>query len=54
MLELEMAAKEIGLLTSIIQDAGRTQVAPGSKTVMGIGPGPIHLIDEVTGHLQEY
>ena len=25
-------AKSLGLITSIIQDAGRTQIEPGSKT----------------------
>ncbi|CAG8490699.1 3662_t:CDS:2 [Dentiscutata erythropus] len=38
----------------IIQDAGHTQVDPGSKTVMGVGPGPVELIDKVTGHLKLY
>ncbi|UYV70208.1 UBE2G1 [Cordylochernes scorpioides] len=32
-------AKEIGILTSVITDAGHTQVAPGSKTVLALGPG---------------
>ena len=28
--------------------SGRTQVAPGSKTVIGIGPAPISMIDQLT------
>lgn len=47
-------AKEVGLHVSLIQDAGRTQIAPGSRTVLGIGPGPAHLIDRVTGELKLY
>ncbi|KAM6911462.1 peptidyl-tRNA hydrolase 2, mitochondrial isoform 2-T2 [Lycodopsis pacificus] len=47
-------AKEVGLPVSLIQDAGRTQIAPGSRTVLGIGPGPADLIDKVTGHLKLY
>ncbi|XP_071480145.1 peptidyl-tRNA hydrolase 2, mitochondrial-like [Diadema antillarum] len=43
-----------GIPTSVIQDAGRTQIAPGTKTVIGIGPGPAELIDEVTGDLKLY
>jgi len=39
-------------MVSLIQDAGRTQVAPGSRTVLGVGPGPNELIDKVTGHLK--
>ncbi|XP_074528467.1 peptidyl-tRNA hydrolase 2, mitochondrial [Halichoeres trimaculatus] len=47
-------AKEVGLPVSLIQDAGRTQIAPGSRTVLGIGPGPADLVDEVTGDLKLY
>lgn len=52
MLELSSLAREVGLTVSIIQDAGRTQIAAGSRTVVGIGPGPVDLIDQVTGHLK--
>ncbi|XP_780704.2 peptidyl-tRNA hydrolase 2, mitochondrial isoform X2 [Strongylocentrotus purpuratus] len=52
LLVLSGQATRKGLPTSIIQDAGRTQIAPGSKTVLGIGPGPAELIDEVTGDLK--
>ncbi|KAK0079797.1 hypothetical protein PV325_000816 [Microctonus aethiopoides] len=45
-------AKAAGLISHIIQDAGRTQIAAGSQTVCGIGPGPAELIDKVTGHLK--
>ena len=31
------------------KDAGRTQVAPGSRTVLAIGPAPAAEIDVVTG-----
>lgn len=47
-------AKEAGLTVSLIQDAGRTQIAPGSRTVLGIGPGQADLIDNVTGDLKLY
>ena len=29
----------MGLEVCVIRDAGRTQIAPGSKTVLGVGPG---------------
>ena len=32
-------ARVLGLDSTIIQDAGRTQIASGSKTVCGVGPG---------------
>ncbi|XP_029375397.1 peptidyl-tRNA hydrolase 2, mitochondrial [Echeneis naucrates] len=47
-------AKEIGLPVSLIQDSGRTQIAPGSRTVLGIGPGPADVIDSVSGDLKLY
>lgn len=52
--ELAGKARKLGLVTAIIQDAGRTQIAPGSKTVLGVGPGPAALVDQITGHLKLY
>ncbi|XP_072909244.1 peptidyl-tRNA hydrolase 2, mitochondrial [Hemitrygon akajei] len=51
---LLMHAKNLGLTVSLIQDAGRTQIAPGSRTVLGIGPASAKLVDQVTGHLKLY
>ncbi|XP_013188335.1 peptidyl-tRNA hydrolase 2, mitochondrial [Amyelois transitella] len=45
-------AKQMGLITSLIRDAGRTQIAPNSITVLGVGPAPKDVIDKVTGHLK--
>lgn len=45
-------AKEKGIFTSIIRDAGRTQIAPGSKTVLAVGPGLATAVDEVTSQLK--
>ncbi|KAJ3526130.1 hypothetical protein NM688_g8298 [Phlebia brevispora] len=36
--ELEAIAKSLNLCARAIHDAGRTQIAAGSKTVLGIGP----------------
>lgn len=49
---LEKLAKESGLITYSVIDAGRTQIAAGSHTVLAIGPGPASLIDTITGHLK--
>ncbi|KAM6906938.1 peptidyl-tRNA hydrolase 2, mitochondrial isoform 3-T3 [Xenentodon cancila] len=54
LIDLLSHAKEVGLTVSLIQDAGRTQIAPGSRTVLGIGPGPADLVDGVTGDLKLY
>ncbi|XP_049879016.1 peptidyl-tRNA hydrolase 2, mitochondrial-like [Pectinophora gossypiella] len=45
-------AKKMGLVTSLIRDAGRTQIAPNSITVLGVGPAPKDIVDKVTGHLK--
>ncbi|MCY0849282.1 peptidyl-tRNA hydrolase Pth2 [Sulfuracidifex metallicus] len=45
-------ARQEGLLTTLIHDAGRTQINPGTLTCGGIGPAPDHLIDKITGDLK--
>ncbi|KIJ07926.1 hypothetical protein PAXINDRAFT_164529 [Paxillus involutus ATCC 200175] len=52
LLELEAIAKSLNLCARSILDAGRTQIAAGSRTVLGIGPAPVDLINQVTGHLK--
>jgi PTH2 family peptidyl-tRNA hydrolase len=47
-------ARSVGLVSAVIADAGRTQIAPGSKTVLAVGPGPGDTIDQITGHLKLY
>ena len=52
LLELQARALSLGLCARIIHDAGRTQIAAGSATVLGVGPGPRSVIDQVTGDLK--
>lgn len=52
MLAVAGAARELGLPFYVIRDAGRTQIAAGSKTVVAVGPGPKSFVDQVTGHLK--
>lgn len=47
--EIEAAATAAGLPHCVIEDAGRTEIAAGSRTVLGIGPAPKALIDKITG-----
>jgi len=54
LVDLTRKGRSLGLETCVIRDAGRTQIAPGSKTVLGVGPGPVDLVDKVTGHLKLY
>jgi len=54
MLEFQQLAIEKGFNTYVVVDAGRTQVAPRSKTVMAIGPVESEEIDLFTQSLQVY
>lgn len=45
-------AKDSGLPASLITDAGRTVVEPGTRTAVGIGPASEDYIDELTGKLK--
>merc|ERR1719342_102858 len=47
--KLIKVAKDEGVITSMVCDAGRTQVNPGSITVLAVGPGVTASVDKVTG-----
>lgn len=49
---LQAQAMSLGLCAQIIHDAGRTQIASGSATVLGVGPAPKSIVDQVTGGLK--
>ena len=48
---LERAARARGLATVWVDDAGLTEVPPGTRTVLGIGPARASDLDPVTGAL---
>lgn len=52
LLDLMGKARSLGITAEVIQDAGRTQIDPGSLTVLGVGPAPKSLVDQVTGGLK--
>ncbi|KAI1269445.1 PTH2-domain-containing protein [Xylariaceae sp. FL1019] len=52
LLTLMGTARSLGITAEVIQDAGRTQIDPGSLTVLGVGPAPKSLVDQVTGGLK--
>lgn len=45
-------ANEKNIIHGMIHDAGRTQVAAGTITVLGVGPDTISRIDSVARHLR--
>lgn len=54
LVKLFQEAKVMGIASSLITDAGRTVVAPGTKTAVGIGPDEEEKIDEISGKLSMY
>ena len=40
-------ARSLGLVSYVVADAGRTQIAPGSHTVLAVGPAPGSQVDKV-------
>ncbi|KYH39842.1 MAG: peptidyl-tRNA hydrolase [Candidatus Bathyarchaeota archaeon B26-2] len=54
LLKIELEAKALGIPTSLITDRGLTELEPGTRTSVGIGPAPSELIDKVTGRLPLY
>ncbi len=48
---LKEKAEQLKIVTSLIVDAGHTEIPEGTKTVLGIGPAPDNIIDKVTGNL---
>ncbi|KAI9777100.1 MAG: hypothetical protein M1839_009056 [Geoglossum umbratile] len=49
---LQAQAVSLGIVAQVIHDAGRTQIAAGSATVLGVGPAPKSVVDQVTGSLK--
>jgi PTH2 family peptidyl-tRNA hydrolase len=52
LLTLQATALSLGVTAEVIADAGRTQIASGSLTVLGVGPAPKSVIDQITGSLK--
>ncbi|XP_048514887.1 peptidyl-tRNA hydrolase 2, mitochondrial isoform X1 [Athalia rosae] len=50
--ELQRKAKLAGVITATIRDAGKTQLAPGTISVLGIGPASETDIGSLTSDLK--
>jgi peptidyl-tRNA hydrolase, PTH2 family len=49
--ELERRARSRGIPTVWVEDAGFTEVAPGTRTCLGLGPAVASELDPITGPL---
>jgi PTH2 family peptidyl-tRNA hydrolase len=49
--ELKVIAERIGISSSLIQDAGMTEIPPGTITALGLGPAKSEDLDKITGSL---
>ncbi len=48
---LKEKAHHLEIVSIIVTDAGHTEIPAGTETVLGVGPAPSNLIDQVTGDL---
>ena len=47
-------ARSLGLVSAVVEYAEYKQIMPGTKTVVAVGPGPVDLVDQVTGALENF
>ncbi len=52
LLKYKQEAEDSGLITALIEDAGKTVLQPGTITCLGIGPDKEEKIDRITGKLK--
>jgi len=52
LLKYNQIAKDLGLTTAVITDAGHTVVEPGTRTCVGIGPDTEEKVDQVISKLK--
>lgn len=50
--EIQREVEREGIYNKLINDAGLTQLDPGTVTALGIGPVKEDLIDKITGDLK--
>jgi len=48
---LKSKASDLRIVSYLVTDAGHTEIPAGTVTVLGLGPAPDNLIDQISGHL---
>jgi PTH2 family peptidyl-tRNA hydrolase len=49
--EIKVIAERSGISASLVQDAGMTEIPPGTITALGLGPAKSEDLDKITGTL---
>jgi len=49
--ELKTIAENAGVPAALVQDAGLTEIPPGTITALGLGPAKNETLDKITGDL---
>lgn len=52
LIEIIKKAQAYGIVTTVIRDAGKTQIEPNTMTCCGFGPDSSAKLDKLTGHLK--
>lgn len=50
--QIYLEARDAGLPSALIMDAGLTELPPGTATAVAVGPAPEDMIDPITGRLK--
>lgn len=54
LMKIKHLAEDIAIITSVVRDAGLTQVEPGSITVLALGVSKTTLLDKICSRLKLY
>eukprot|EP00903_Cladosiphon_okamuranus_P013729 g12782.t1 len=52
MYDIQAKAQAAGLVNHLVMDAGHTQIAAGSRTVLALGPAPNWAFEGISSHLK--